>query len=85
MTHEVHQCSFSFVSGHQCNADVSVNRPSEHGVSSSEEHDSDSYIHIISHYAPEILNIWDLDLGLLLFLLKNVVEIIAPRFVHSNE
>ena len=41
LPHEVHQCSFSFASGHQCNSDVSENGPSEHRVSSLEQHDSD--------------------------------------------
>ena len=77
LPHEVHQCSFSFVSGHQCYSEVSENRPSEHGVPSSEQHDSD--IFNLQEYNRNLVELQhlDLNLALLLIFLKDIVEILA--------
>ena len=75
----VHQCSFTFVSGHQCNSEVSENRPSEHRVSFLVQHDSE--ICNLPLYSKNLVKLQhldlDIDLDLLLFLLKMFSEILA--------
>ena len=60
LPHEVHQWSFSFVSGHQCNSGVSENRPSEQRVSFSEQQDSD--ICNVSQCSRNLVELEHLDL-----------------------
>ena len=70
------QCSFSSASGHQCNSEVSKNRPSEHLDSFMEQHESD--IRNLPSCCSNVVELRHLDLDLgLLFLLKTVVEIVA--------
>ena len=72
---EVHQCLF--VSEHRYLSDVSDNRPSEHWVSSVEQHDSDRCN--LPFFFRNLVGIQDLDLdlGLLLFLLEIFIGIVA--------
>ena len=67
---------FSFVSAHQYNSEVSENRPSEHGVSSLEQHDSDFCF--LTYYFRNLVELQDLDLDLKLILfLEMFLENIA--------
>ena len=75
LPHDVHQRSFSFISAHQCDSEVSENRISEHRVLFLVQHD----ICNLPQYFTNLVDIQhlDLDLGLLLFLLDNFVEGLA--------
>ena len=80
--------SFLFVSAHQCESEVSEKSPSKHRVSFLEQHDFEKCS--LGLYHRDYLSSFNnLDLGLLLFLLKNIVEVLAwgrslHRFVHNG-
>ena len=74
---EVHQGLFVLVFGHHCNSEVSENRALEQRVSSLGQHDSDKCnVPLYSTNLVELRDL-DLDLGLLLLLLKIFFEILV--------
>ena len=87
LPHEVRQCQFSFVTGHEFNSEVSENRPLEHTVPFSEQHDS-SMCHLPQWSRNLVeLRYLDLHLGLLLFFRRSLLRLsheVAPRVAHSG-